>query len=73
MKMSRLGLARPRELSCNFKQSGNPENCRDLLVDTERMGIAWNQLEAKTQDRETLKVSRRSTAYTPGGVIGLSK
>ena len=46
---------------------------RDLLVDTERMGITWNQLEAKAQDRGTLKVSRRSTAYTPGGVIGLSK
>ena len=45
----------------------------DLLVDTERMGITWNQLEAKAQDRGTLKVSRRSTAYTPGGVVGLSK
>ena len=30
MKMSRLGLARTGQLSYNFKQSGNPENCHNI-------------------------------------------
>ena len=33
---------------------GRPRNTwhQDLLADTKRMGIPWNQLEEKAQDRE---------------------
>ena len=36
------------------RRRGRPRNTwrRDLLADTKRMGITWNQLEAKAQDRE---------------------
>ena len=36
------------------RRRGKPRNtwCRDLLADTKRMGITWNQLEATAQDRE---------------------
>ena len=36
------------------RRIGRPRNTwrRDLLAETKTMGITWNQLEAKAQDRE---------------------